>query len=312
MHNYTYSIVIPHYNSADYLKRMLASIPERDDIQIIVVDDGSKEKEKQKLSFLKHANLQIVYSPQNYGGGTERNVGFEKVEGKWFIGCDADDFFSEGAFDILDKYTDSDIDYLCFCIKVIEDKTLKRMVCPIKSDESVRNYLKCRNRKSLINFKFRNFEPWNKMISVDFMKRENICWEKCRINIDVMFGLQIGLRAKKFFAIPDELYNLVFTEGSITRKKKSIEREFGFFLQVMKRNTIYKALQIGFPLYRPSILYLPFLLKKRGLADTIAFYKYKREHDSEYKEALVAYLPLLKGIDKKAVLELPKQNVPNK
>lgn len=306
MKNFTYSIVIPHYNSADYLKRMLTSIPEREDIQIIVVDDGSKDVEKQKLSFLKHTNLQIIYSPQNYGGGTERNVGFEKVEGKWFIGCDADDYFSDGAFDILDKYTDADLDYLCFCIKVVEDKTLTRIFNPIKSDESVRDYIKCKNKNTLINFKFRNYEPWNKMISVDFMKREKIHWENCRINIDVMFGLMIGLRAKKFIAIPDELYNLVFTEGSITRKKKSIEREFGFYLQVMKRNAIYKALGIGYPLFRPSILYLPFLLKKRGVADTISFYKYKKEHQSEYEKALVAYLPLLDGINMDNVFSIPE------
>lgn len=306
MVKYTYSIVIPHYNSADYLRRMLQSIPERDDIQVIVVDDGSREDEKRKLKNLLHKNLDIIYSPQNYGGGTERNIGFEKVQGKWFIGCDADDFFSEGAFDILDKYTNSDLDYLCFCIKVIDEKTGKRLIHPIRSDESVRNFIKNKNRETLIYFKFRNFEPWNKMISVDFMKRENIHWENCRINIDVMFGLQIGLRAKKFGAISDELYNLVFTEGSITRKKRSIEREFGFFLQVMKRNAIYKAFNIGYPLYRPGILYLPFLLKKRGLLDTISFYKYKREHKAEYQDALVSYLPLLEGVDKEAVLKIPQ------
>ena len=35
-----YSIIIPHKNSAILLKRCLDSIPQRNDIEIIVVDDN--------------------------------------------------------------------------------------------------------------------------------------------------------------------------------------------------------------------------------------------------------------------------------
>jgi hypothetical protein len=73
------------------------------------------------------------------------------------------------------------------------------------------------------------------------------------------------------------------------------EREFGFYLQVVKRNTIYKALGLGYPFYRCEILYIPFLLKKRGIKDTLAFYKYKREHAQLVQEARRAYLPLLQN-----------------
>ena len=36
-----YSIIIPHKNSPDLLKRCLESIPDRTDIQVVVVDDNS-------------------------------------------------------------------------------------------------------------------------------------------------------------------------------------------------------------------------------------------------------------------------------
>ena len=42
--NYVYSITITHYNNPEFLSRMLRSIPERDDIQVIVVDDGSPDR----------------------------------------------------------------------------------------------------------------------------------------------------------------------------------------------------------------------------------------------------------------------------
>lgn len=36
-----YSIIIPHYNAPHLLERCLKSIPVREDIQVIVVDDCS-------------------------------------------------------------------------------------------------------------------------------------------------------------------------------------------------------------------------------------------------------------------------------
>ena len=43
MSNIKYSIIIPHYNTPELLLRCVTSIPERNDIQIIVVDDNSPD-----------------------------------------------------------------------------------------------------------------------------------------------------------------------------------------------------------------------------------------------------------------------------
>lgn len=44
--DFNYSITITHYNAPALLERMLDSIPNRDDIQIIVVDDFSNEESR--------------------------------------------------------------------------------------------------------------------------------------------------------------------------------------------------------------------------------------------------------------------------
>ena len=67
--NYTYSIIIPHYNSTSSLQRMLRSVPERDDIQVIVVDDYSKSEEVDILKTLQHKNLEIYFQQENHGAG---------------------------------------------------------------------------------------------------------------------------------------------------------------------------------------------------------------------------------------------------
>ena len=100
--NYTYSIIIPHYNSPELLKRMLASIPERDDIQILVIDDYSTSENVSKVKALSHKNLEIVFLKQNRGAGYARNVGLERVKGKWVSVVDADDVYDKDTFSILD------------------------------------------------------------------------------------------------------------------------------------------------------------------------------------------------------------------
>ena len=44
-----YSIIIPHYNIPDLLRRCLESIPQRDDVQVIVVDDCGSADNRRKL-----------------------------------------------------------------------------------------------------------------------------------------------------------------------------------------------------------------------------------------------------------------------
>jgi len=45
-----YSFVIPHYNTPDLLQRLIDSIPQREDIEVIVVDDNSDDDKKARVS----------------------------------------------------------------------------------------------------------------------------------------------------------------------------------------------------------------------------------------------------------------------
>ncbi|MBR4324570.1 MAG: glycosyltransferase family 2 protein [Bacteroidales bacterium] len=286
-----YSIVIPHYNSPHLLQRMLDSIPQRDDIQVIVVDDASSEDNVKALHTLHHLNLELYLEPENHGAGYARNVGLKKAKGKWIVVADADDVFAANAFDVFDKYKDSDIDYLGYCIKSVNTETLKYNGCKVVSDEAVRKYLENPSPKTLNLFKFMNTECWNKLVSFDFIKRNGIKFENCMVNNDVLYALQIGLMAKKIKVIPDELYYFAENNNSITHKKRTLEREFLFFIQAQKRNGFFEKLGLKYyPFYRRTILYLPFMLKKRGLSDTIKFFKMIKERKQEIIEARKAYL----------------------
>lgn len=288
---YLYSIIIPHYNSSDLLKRMLNSIPERDDIQIIVVDDCSETQERLDLKALNHKNLELYFLENNYGAGYARNVGIGYVRGKWAIVVDSDDVFASDAFEVFDKYAESNIDYLGFCIKCVDTKSLSPNGRKIISDESVRKYLRKKSIKNLKLYKYKNTVCWNKLVRIDFIRTYDIKFEECQVNNDVLYALLVGYYARSFEVIRNELYYFTENPDSITHKKRTVEREFQFYLQVQKRNGFYKAIGLNhLPFFRADYLYVPFMLKKRGLKDTIEFFRLWWEHREERKQARKEYL----------------------
>lgn len=294
--DFVYSITMPHYNSVEMLKRMLNSIPERDDIQIIVVDDFSSQEEKEKLKSIQHKNLEIYYQSSNQGAANARNLASKYVKGKWMLAVDCDDIFTEKAFNVLDKYKDENVDYICYCISSRDPITLKQNNKHEKADDSVRKYLKNPSGRNLRLFKFMNTDTWNKMVSTNFFKKNAIHWEKdCRVNVDVLYSYLIAFKAKSFKVIPDELYWFIGDCNSITRKKRSVEREFHFFLAAQKRNGLFKKMGFNYPYYRSTWLYVPFMIKKRGLLGAIKFFHYCYTHSTEIKEARNKFLYLLES-----------------
>lgn len=292
---YTYSVSIPHYNSPRLLGRMLKSIPERDDIQVIVVDDGSEKEHVAELKNLQHKNLELILLEENKGGGNARNVGLQHAKGKWFISVDADDYFSEDAFNVFDRYKNDDIECLGFCVLCVDTDSGK-ITRELVANHNVMQYLKRKNKNTENLLRYHNLEAWNKLVSMDFIHKNQIHFENCRINIDVLYSILIGLNAQKYKVIPNKLYFFTENPNSITHKKRTVEREFQFYLQVQKRNGFYKAMGLTrLPFYRADYLYVPFMLKKRGIKDTIKFFTLWWEKREVRKEARKEYLKYLKN-----------------
>ena len=97
----TYSIIIPHRDSLVLLERALLSIPDRNDIQIIVIDNTPGELSFSTLEKIRENKIILLFSNIEKGAGHARNIGLNKAIGKWLLFLDADDFFNPGALSIL-------------------------------------------------------------------------------------------------------------------------------------------------------------------------------------------------------------------
>lgn len=300
MTDFTYSITITHYNNPELLSRMLGSVPERDDIQVIVVDDGSTEINKKKLLLIQHKNLELILLPKNEGGGNARNIGLKAVKGKWLIAVDCDDSFAPKAWDEFDKYANmyDKIDYIAYFVSVRDSKTMKklqRLTDKKLANDSVKRYYKNPNARNLSLFKFLNTDTWNKMVSMRFIQEHDIKWENCRVNIDVYYSFMIGIYGKNFEIIPKELYYAFYDdENSITRQSRSLEKEFQFYLAAQKRNGFYECIGLKkYPFYRTNWMYILHFLKKRGVIDALRFMVMRIRRKEEIAQNREKYKHLL-------------------
>lgn len=109
------SILIPAYNVERWLPRCLNSILSQveDDIEIVIVDDGSTDTTLQCANeFAEKWNNIRVYSKHNEGVGAARNYLLDKACGEFICFVDSDDYIAEGALQHILSELNSTIDLL--------------------------------------------------------------------------------------------------------------------------------------------------------------------------------------------------------
>lgn len=112
------SIIIPCYNSAEWIEKCLKSIPKRDDIEIICIDDGSTDGTLDKLMKFQektHIYFQIIRCVKNKGVSHARNQGIDKTKGEYILMLDSDDYIYSKVFnEIVDNYLDGENDMVFY------------------------------------------------------------------------------------------------------------------------------------------------------------------------------------------------------
>ena len=111
-----YSIIIPHKNTPELLQYCLDSIPVRDDVQVIVVDDNSDVNivDFEHFPQWEGKDYEVYPTKEGKGAGYARNIGLEHARGKWILFVDADDFLLSSMGEVFDAEKDTDADIVFF------------------------------------------------------------------------------------------------------------------------------------------------------------------------------------------------------
>lgn len=110
------SIYLCLYNLEDFVERALESIPKRDDIEVIVVDDCSTDSSLDKvLSFWEKTdlNMQVIHHRVNKGISVATNTALDRCKGEYIFGFDPDDYLYTEEFEKAMEFLDgTDIVYI--------------------------------------------------------------------------------------------------------------------------------------------------------------------------------------------------------
>ena len=104
------TIAIPSYNSENYLSKCIESLlPGGEDVEILVVNDGSKDNTSAigHEYEAKYPGIVKVIDKENGGHGSAVNAGVEHATGLFFKVVDSDDWVKKSAYlEILEKLKD--------------------------------------------------------------------------------------------------------------------------------------------------------------------------------------------------------------
>lgn len=110
------SVIIPVFNQQELVIKAIESIPKRNDIEIIVIDDGSEDSTWQNLiEYRKNnyfLNLIYLYNEENKGVAYTVNKGYDNAKGEYVVLLGSDDYFYTDKFkEIIKELDGTDLIY---------------------------------------------------------------------------------------------------------------------------------------------------------------------------------------------------------
>lgn len=271
MNRPNYSIIVPYRDKYDLFLKAINSVPDRDDIQIIIVDNSLESLSEKTIPEKEYAQVIYVTSSKTKGAGCARNVGLNKVEGRFILFLDADDYFSDDAFPAFDRYLNEDYDIIFFNTTSIRLSDGKESDRHVYYSNCIKEWQSTKNESRL---RYRWAAPWAKMYRSSFVLDGEFLFEEKPVLNDAWFSLTAGHAAHKVFA-DDKVVYVVTEAESGQSLTKTVTRE-NSFLRFSTRVKINKYLKsIGRYDMRIRLLgSLRLALKNYGFAEMFRYLRY--------------------------------------
>ena len=214
-----YSIIIPHKNSLDFLQIAVNSIPDRSDLEIIIVDNSTEVSSQLiKTKFATNKRIHILFSDSGKGAGHARNIGLRQAQGKWLLFLDCDDIFIDGAFLEFDRWVNSNCDIIYFKVNSTTLDSVSVSERHIGSNNLVSDFLE-NKLDSSDRLRYYFITPWGKLIRRELIKSNNILFDEVPASNDLMFSVKSGHLAKNIDASNHQVYCVTESGNSLTKIK---------------------------------------------------------------------------------------------
>ncbi len=241
---YKISIIIPVYNSEKYLEENINSIRSQtySNIEIIYVDDGSKDKSCEIIKQAEKIDSRIHLIRASHGGvSVARNLGLDYATGDLISFVDSDDLLVSDAYEKMVEQVSEDY-LLCFSYATFGNNTLDRQEQYRKAIEKYSNAI---SNKVLADNMYYFFEMavvtslcnkllWRKILSSDE--------SKIRFNAELFSGedgvflLDYLRNVKGIKLLPESLYRYrIYGNQSINKRYKHFARNYTLVYDALKK-----------------------------------------------------------------------------
>lgn len=210
------SVIIPMYNCEEYIERCVSSVIDQsyENIQVIVVDDGSTDKgAKIVKNYAKKDNRVKYIYQENEGPSIARNNAINNSDGKYLLFVDADDYVGSEYIEKLVSMAEKNRSELVITgyTMVYEDGRKDKVIIPIeyeklKAEEWAYRISACCSRMYSREF-------WDKNC-LQFYKEEGARAE------DVPIVLYSNIMARNISIVKDAGYFYYQHQGSAMNNKE--------------------------------------------------------------------------------------------
>lgn len=244
MEEFNYTIIIPHKSIPKLLQRCLDSIPERPDVQVIVVDDNSDPTivDFENFPGKGRMNTEIYLTKEGKGAGYARNVGLRHAKGKWLLFADADDYYTKDAFTILDKYKGTDVDIVFY--NVSTDKPNTPCYKTVQGISDLLHLIAKGEKEELVEeLKYKKWVPWNKMFNSEYINKYQLSFEELFRGNDIQFSLLASYFASRTAIELGMVYIYTYNNNSISFRERNASDYIRSIGNMNKINRFYKYIK---------------------------------------------------------------------
>ena len=206
------SIVVPVYNMGDKIESCVQSLINQtySDIEVILVDDGSKDDSYERCRRLTEIDSRIIaLHTENRGSGPARNFGIDHAKGRYIYFPDADDYLESDAISILVNAMESgEYDLVVFGFKNVNQNGKEISIKKYSESSLYGDVIRSHYSPYMTTSSEYGIQgaPWNKFFDMRVIRENKIEYPPLRRHQDEGFIARYMCYAKHVHFIEDVLY----------------------------------------------------------------------------------------------------------
>ena len=285
------SVVIPAYNAEKTITRAIDSIVNQTyegAIEIVVVNDGSKDETKAKLEQYEVNSVYLrtlkAHHQPNGGVSRARNRGIELATGDYLIFLDADDTYLKDAFLIfMDRVCEIDCDFLISPVELTAEEAV------ITSETAKSDFYEL-FLTGILN------SPCGKVFKTQALKESSVFFDPAfSMGEDLLFNVAVYFNAHKIVVLPYDGYEYDREMSTLTGRFKDDYFEerlsvLAAFKSILTEQGVVFEDEAWFHVKLCYSVFLKYVTSapKKSLTQRVAFIKKVRRH-AQIRTQLAAF-----------------------